>query len=201
MSTVIGLTGGIGSGKTAMTNYLKKKGFPVIDTDLIAREVVAPKSEGLNKVIKAFGSEYLNFDKSLNREKLRELIFNDPQKKKQLESLLHPLIQDQTKQQIATRKTKKKPYVFVAIPLLIELILKSGKPDYIDEIWVIQSDQEYQITRASHRDDATAADIKNIINQQATAEQRIKYADRIIENNADLPHLYQQIDCLIKVQH
>ena len=201
MSTVIGLTGGIGSGKTAMTNYLKKKGFPVIDTDLIAREVVAPKSEGLDKVIKAFGSEYLNFDKSLNREKLRELIFNDPQKKKQLESLLHPLIQDQTKQQIAAKKSEQNSYIFVAIPLLIEVILKSGKPDFIDEIWVIQSDKKHQVARASYRDNTSAADIENIIKQQATEKQRIKYADRIIENNADLSHLYQQIDHLIKAKN
>lgn len=197
MSKVIGITGGIGCGKSAVTHYLEKHHYPIIDSDVIAREVVAPQSEGLNQIIECFGEAYLNDNGTLNRAKLRQLIFNDDKQKQQLEKILHPLIQQRTLQKINKHKTAEHPLIFVAIPLLIEVTLKKGKPDYIDDIWVVECSQKNQIARASQRDNVTVEDIKRIIQNQATSEERLRFADETIDNNQDLNHLYQQLDKLL----
>lgn len=197
MIRVIGITGGIGCGKSAVTDYLEKLNYPIIDTDIIAREVVAPNSIGLKKIIECFGKRLLSFDGTLNRAKLREIIFKDAKQKTQLENILHPLIQQQTKQLIEKFKSQNHHLIFVAIPLLIEITLKKGKPDYIDQIWVVNTSRENQIKRACLRDNSSKDDIIRIINSQATPEQRQKFADQIIDNNHDLSHLYQQLDNLL----
>lgn len=194
---VIGLTGGIGSGKTAVSNYLQGRGYPIIDSDLIAREVVQPNSMGLQRIVEQFGSEILQADHSLNRAKLRDIIFNDSDKKQQLESILHPLIQEQTRQHIQHYRSQNEKLIFVAIPLLIEITLKQGKPKYIDQIWVVESNQETQIQRATQRDQASQEEIQRIINQQASAKQRQAFADERIDNNSSLELLYQQVDKLL----
>lgn len=197
MIRVIGITGGIGCGKSAVTDYLEKLNYPIIDTDIIAREVVAPNSIGLKKIIECFGKRFLSSDGTLNRAKLREIIFKDAKQKTQLENILHPLIQQQTKQLIEKFKSQNHHLIFVAIPLLIEITLKKGKPDYIDQIWVVNTSRENQIKRACLRDNSSKDDIIRIINSQATPEQRQKFADQIIDNNHDLSHLYQQLDNLL----
>lgn len=197
MIRVIGITGGIGCGKSAVTDYLEKLNYPIIDTDIIAREVVAPDSIGLKKIIECFGKRLLSSDGTLNRAKLREIIFKDAKQKTQLENILHPLIQQQTKQLIEKFKSQNHHLIFVAIPLLIEITLKKGKPDYIDQIWVVNTSRENQIKRACLRDNSSKDDIIRIINSQATPEQRQKFADQIIDNNHDLSHLYQQLDNLL----
>lgn len=197
MSKVIGLTGGIGCGKSAITDYLEKHNYPVIDSDIIAREVVAPNSVGLTKIVECFGQAYLNDNGTLNRTKLRELVFNDTKQKLQLESILHPLIKQATRQKIEAFKAQSHPLIFVAIPLLIEITLKKGKPDYIDDVWVVECNQENQIARASQRDNVAAENIRHIIRNQATPEQRRQFANKMIDNNQDLNHLYQQLDELL----
>lgn len=195
---VIGLTGGIGSGKTAVTDYLKKQGFVIIDSDIIAREVVAPNSKGLQEVVKEFGKEFLLDNGHLDRKKLRDLIFSNPQKKHQLESILHPLIQAETRQLIDQNQSL--PIIFIAIPLLIEITHRKGKPDYIDEIWVVECDPETQINRAMSRDNSSREQIQKIISQQASSEQRQQLANHLIDNNSDKAHLYEQIEQLLKMQ-
>jgi dephospho-CoA kinase len=135
---------------------------------------------------------------------LRELIFNDPTAKEQLEAILHPLIQAETESQIACLVNESYlsiplPLVLVAIPLLVEGIQKQGrKPEYIDEIWVIDSPQEQQILRACHRDQSTAAQIKKIIAVQATRAQRLAVADRIIHNDGHLEKLQHQVQQIMQ---
>jgi dephospho-CoA kinase len=197
MALVIGLTGGIGSGKSAVTNRLIDFGIPVIDTDEIARQVVQPNSTGLQKISQAFGQDYIDSNGTLNRAKLRQLVFNNPEKKVELEAILHPLIRQQTKQQITGLKEAGATNIVIAIPLLVEAISKNKQPDYIDQIWVVDSSIENQIKRACLRDKAEPGEIQKIIDSQASREQRRQNADIVIENNGSLEQLYKQVDQLI----
>jgi len=201
---IIGLTGGIGSGKSSFCKLMFVHGIETIDTDQIAREVVKPDTEGLKRVVKEFGKKVLNEDGSLNRTVLRNIIFRDPQDstgRLKLESILHPLIQDKTLTQIQQFKQDKNyraPFLLVAIPLLIEGIVKKREiPDYLDEIWVIDCLESKQIERASQRDGTTIEQIKNIIASQATPLQRLSFANLVIDNNQDLEHLEQQVAQII----
>ena len=196
MSHVIGLTGGIGSGKSTVTNLLEKQGFKIIDTDIIARNLVQPSSAALTKISDKFGSDILNNDGSLNRAKLRQIIFNNEQKKRQLEEILHPLIQQNVRQQIAENQ-KTFSIIVVAIPLLVEAIIKGKRPDYLDKIWVVDCSVELQIARATVRDQNTEAQIKQIIKAQATRAQRLEQADNVIDNSGSISQLEAQIKQLL----
>jgi len=190
MTLIIGLTGGIGSGKSTITHLLSEQGFAIIDTDILAREVVQIGSIGLNKITHHFGKACLNHDGTLNRPYLRELIFNDPTAKEMLESILHPLIQAETVKKIEEFKQLNPSYIIVAIPLLIETMLKTfTRPGYLDEIWVVDCPVEQQIQRATQRDGNDKTLIEKIIAQQATREQRIQHADFVIDNSHGLEHL------------
>ena len=199
MTKVIALTGGIGSGKTTVTDILKKQNILIIDTDIIAREVVEPGSFGLTKIVEFFGRSYLNPDGSLNRPLLRSKIFNDTEAKQNLEGILHPLIQEETLKKLESHKQQNPPYIVVAIPLLIESIKnKTTRPGYIDEIWVVDCPEEQQIERASKRDRSDCDLIKKIIAQQASREERLNYADKVINNNGSLKALEEQILTLLQ---
>ncbi|WP_178862948.1 dephospho-CoA kinase [Thiomicrorhabdus cannonii] len=194
---VIGLTGGIGSGKSTVCGLLAEHHAAIIDTDQIAREVVQPHSEGLRQVIAEFGQDYLTEQGELDRAKLRATIFADPTQKQRLEAILHPLIRQTMLAEIETcqqRWQQGEPIaaIVVAIPLLVET-LQGEKPDYLDEIWVVDCDEATQLTRASQRDGQTAAQIQAIIQQQASRQQRLHWADRIIDNNGDQQALQQQL--------
>lgn len=196
MSHVIGLTGGIGSGKSTVTNLLEKQGVKIIDTDIIARNLVQPSSAALTKISDKFGSDILNNDGSLNRAKLRQIIFNNEQKKRQLEEILHPLIQQNVRQQIAENQ-KTFSIIVVAIPLLVEAIIKGKRPDYLDKIWVVDCSVKLQIARATVRDQNTEAQIKQIIKAQATRAQRLEQADNVIDNSGSISQLEAQIKQLL----
>lgn len=192
----IGLTGGIGSGKSAVCDLFSDFGIPIIDTDQIAREVVQPNSPGLVEIAKQLGQQFITKQGELNRPKLRETIFKDPQKKQILESILHPLIRQTMLNQITLLKQatdRTYPFILVAIPLLVEGIKDNQKPDYLDEIWVVDCSEQTQLDRASQRDQQTRQDIEAIMSQQASRDQRLKWADRVIKNQAGLVELKQQI--------
>ncbi len=201
---IVGLTGGIGSGKSTLSQLFAEHNIPTIDTDLLARQAVIPGSIGLQKICCAFGQSILEKDGTLNRGKLRELIFNDPVAKLELETILHPLIQSATERQITelvrtTQNSQPIPFLLVAIPLLVEGIQKNGyKPEYIDEIWVIDTPQEQQIQRASQRDQSSATQIEKIIAQQASREQRLALADRVITNDGDIEKLKLQVQQIMQ---
>ncbi len=202
---VIGLTGGIGSGKSTLSQLFADYNIPTIDTDLLARQAVTPGSIGLQQICNTFGKSILNEDGTLNRGLLRELIFNDPEAKKQLEAILHPLIQTETERQVTdlvwqSQNSNPIPFLLVAIPLLVEGIHKKGhKPEYIDEIWVIDTPQEQQIQRACQRDQSSAAQIEKIIALQASREQRLAVADRVINNDGNLDKLKQQVQQIMQI--
>lgn len=199
---IVGLTGGIGSGKSTVSALLNAHDIPVIDADQIAREVVAPGSEGLKRVIASFGEAYLLGNGELDRAKLRETVFRHAAEKRTLERLLHPLIENRLRQQIAyyqdpSRQTANK-LVVLAIPLLIEKLEQGDRPDYIDEIWVVDCAPELQLQRAMRRDAVPPAQIQAIIDQQASREARLHWADRVIENNAGEAELKQQVEQLLQ---
>ena len=201
---VIGLTGGIGSGKSTFCELMAEHGIATIDTDQIAREVVAVGSKGLQHVVEAFGTQILNQDGTLNRAALRALIFQDPNNQSarhKLEAILHPLIQQNTRAQITDYKhsaSYQAPYLLVAIPLLVEGILKQGKrPDYLDEIWVLDCSETTQIQRASQRDGTSIEQIKTILANQVSRQQRLSFADKIVDNNGNLKLLQNQVFALL----
>ena len=197
----IGLTGGIGSGKSLVAKLFSEFGIPVIDTDQIARDVVMPNSAGLQAIAEQLGTEFIGENGELDRLTLRKAIFADPNKKQLLESILHPLIRQKMLQQITDLKQAKKasyPFILVAIPLLVEGIKDNKKPDYLDEIWVIDCSEQQQLERATARDQQNREQIKTIIQQQASREQRLAWADLVIQNRAGLPELQQQIEQIMQ---
>lgn len=194
---VIGLTGGIGSGKSTVCQLLAAQGAAIIDTDQLAREVVKPNSAGLQQVIAAFSTELLTPQGELDRAQLRQRIFADPAQKKRLEAILHPLIRHAMLTQINALKQRWQQgeeiaAIVVAIPLLVET-LQGQKPAYLDEIWVVDCDEATQRARASQRDAQTAAQIDAIMRLQASREERLRWADRIIDNNGNQQTLQQQL--------
>lgn len=186
---VIGITGGIGSGKTAATNLFEKLGINVVDADIAAREVVEKGSIALQKIAERFGQDILLDDQSLNRAKLRSIIFNDPNEKKWLEQLTHPLIRENI---IANLQAANSPYVILSSPLLVE----SGQSSLSNKIVVVDVPEDTQLKRASQRDNNSIEQIKAIMAAQISRSERLTYADHIIDNNQDLQHLEQQVQKL-----
>lgn len=186
---IVAVTGGIGSGKSTVCAAFARRGVPVIDADLVAREVVTPGSEGLREVVAAFGAEVLNADGGLDRALLRQLVFQDDQKRKRLEGILHPLIRGGILAKIHALRAN---YCLLAIPLLVE---KSGY-DFIDRILVVDCPVEAQLQRVIERDKLTAAEVQAIMATQASRETRLRYADDVIVNAGGVAELESQVDTL-----
>lgn len=174
----VGLTGGIGSGKTTVANAFAKLGVPIIDADQIAHDITNPEKPAYQKIIAHFGKSILQPNNAIDRKKLRELIFNQPTERQWLENTLHPLIRSEMKKIISTITS---PYCICVIPLLAE----STGIDFIDRVLVVNASLEKQISRAQLRDKATAEQIKKMINAQAHQTKRLKIADDIIQNEDD----------------
>ena len=192
---VIGLTGGIASGKSTVSNYLITKGYRVIDADIIAREVVKKDSIGLEKIISTFGESILHKNGHLNRKKLREIVFNDENALNRLENITHPLIINKIKENIEEFSNNDEiDLVFLDCPLLFEMSLEY----LVDEVWLVSTTIQNQISRIIQRDDTTPAKAKNIINQQMPLDEKAKKSDVIIENNSTIGTLKSKIDFLLK---
>lgn len=179
---IVGLTGGIGSGKTTVANMFAKLGIDIIDADIIAREVVEPKTKGLAEISARFGPEILNQDNSLNRAKLREIVFNNESEKNWLNQLLHPLIRTEMIAQCAAAQSA---YCILAVPLLLENKLQS----LVNRVLVTDCNPNTQISRASHRDKNSASQIQRIMAAQLDRETRITYADDIINTELTLTQI------------
>ncbi len=188
---IIGLTGGIGSGKTTVANLFAKKGIAIIDTDEIARQVVNKGTKAYNEIVKKFGKEILIEDESLNRAKLREIIFNNPKDKLWLENLLHPMIRDESNKQALAAKS---PYSIIVIPLLAE----TEPNPVINRVLLVDATTEEQEKRSQKRDKLSKDKINAIIESQATRDQRIKIADDIINNLGNINDLIPQVEKLHK---
>ena len=185
----IGLTGGIGSGKSSVCEIFREFGIPIIDSDIIARTLVEPGSPALQQISLLFGEEMLQQDGSLDRAKMRERVFSNEQQREQLESLLHPLIRQQMQQQISRLDS---PYVILAVPLLLE----KGWKQQLDRVVVVDCSEEQQRERAAQRDGSSAQIIDQIIASQISREKRIAAADDVIDNSRTLESLRSQIHTL-----
>ena len=186
---VVGLTGGIGSGKTAVSDYFHKLGVDVVDADVVARIVVNPGTPALKKIAQHFGNDLLLSDGSLNRAALRQKVFADPTEKAWLENLLHPLIGQEIDNQLANASS---PYVIYVSPLLLET-----QQNYrCHHILVVDAPVELQVERATARDNNTESMIRRIVKQQMPRAERLQQADDILVNDGDLESLYAKIDRL-----
>lgn len=190
----IAITGGIGSGKTAVTDYLESKGYTVIDTDKLSHEITAPGGKSIPYILEHFGSEYIAPDGSLNRAKMRELVYNNPEQMAVLEYGTTRVIIEDTNNIIRECEERGDTVVFVAIPLLFE---KGNTEDY-DMIWSVIADLDIRLERVKNRDNFDEAMIRNIFSIQATDEERIARSTDIIDNSSSLENLYSQIDKLIQ---
>lgn len=182
----IGLTGGIACGKSTVCQIFNEQGVPIIDADIIARDIVQPGSLCYQQVVELFGHHILQTDGQINRQLLRRKIFTDPASKKQLESILHPVIRQQLLQQ---SRQVSAPYCILAIPLLIE----AKMIDLVDRVLVIDSDTKIQLARLCQRDGLTEQEASNILSQQCTQQSRLAHADDIIANNTSLDKLSRAV--------
>ncbi len=186
---IVGLTGGIGSGKTTVANMFAHYNIALIDADIIAREVVKPKTPALKKIIEYFGQQFLLTNGNLNRAKLREKIFNDHEAKKWLNNLLHPLIRTALLKELSAAKS---PYCLLIAPLLIENKLTR----YVDRILIIDVDEKTQLSRAMLRDNNSQTLIKSIMQSQLSRQDRLAVADDIIDNTKNLENVHKQVEQL-----
>ncbi len=183
---VVGLTGGIASGKTVVSRCFEKLGVPVIDADVVAREVVEPGGAALNAIVKEFGPEVLHDEGRLDRRMLRELVFADPEKRRVLEQLLHPEIRRRIQEQIAELHHD---YVVLVIPLLLEV----EQTNMVDRVLVVDAPEPTQIARAVERDGSSEKEIRDIMSAQLPREQRLTRADDVIENRGSLQDLCERV--------
>lgn len=174
----VGLTGGIASGKTTVSDIFSLLGVPVIDTDIIAREVVAPGTPGLEQVVATFGPQVLDSHDQLDRRVLRDIVFADPERRVALERILHPLIRTRTARLLATLDAD---YVILVVPLLIE----AGMREWVDRVLVVDVDRATQIQRLCLRDGIAPEQAEAIMSCQLPREQRLSHADDIIVNVSD----------------
>lgn len=185
---VIGLTGGIASGKTTVANLFSDKGIELVDADIVARDVVAIGSEGLAAITRYFGEDILQHDGSLDRAKLRHIIFNDEAKKNWLNNLLHPLIRSQM---IHDLEATSSAYTLFVVPLLVE----NNLTELCDHVLVIDVPIEVQIARTMARDGVSETQAKAIIASQADRKTRLSQADSVLENDSE-SYLAQQVEAL-----
>ncbi len=186
---VVGVTGGIGCGKTAVTDYLAAKGLIIADADQAARVVVEPGRPALRTIAKHFGDHLIQADGSLDRKALRDVVFSNTEQRRWLEQLLHPLINQQLQFEI---KQAQSPYVILVSPLLFE----AKQNHMVDRVLVIDTTKEIQIQRAIARDNMTKEQAEAILHSQTSREQRQKLADDLIDNSSTLNALHQQLEKL-----
>lgn len=179
MSYIVGLTGGIGSGKSTVANLFAELGVPVVDADIVARQVVEKGSPLLTQITAHFGTQVLTETGELNRAVLRNLIFHNETEKNWLNALLHPAIREEM---LAQLERQTAPYVLFVVPLLIENKLNT----LCDRVLVIDVKPETQLTRASQRDKNNIQLIQQIMNAQVSRDTRLQYADDIINNDDEL---------------
>ena len=189
---IIALTGGIGSGKTTVSEIFKSKNIPIIDTDIIARQIVEQNKPAYVEIIKIFGEEILNTDNSINRQALRKLIFSSTKKRLLLESILHPVIWHEVKSQLSSLTSA---YCIVVVPLLFENLNKITAVSF-DRILVIDTEEEMQIKRSQKRDNSNIEEIKQIMKSQVSRQTRTNAADDIILNTGNLDALNKKVDNL-----
>jgi len=180
---IVGLTGGIASGKSTVAKMFEREGAYIVDTDAISREVVEPGTPGWQEVINAFGKAILNQDRTLNREILGDIVFADPRKRKKLEALLHPKIYQRQEELIrAVLKKDTQAVIIVAIPLLIEV----NRQDTVDRVILVYVSPQVQLERLMQRDGFSPAEAQKRLSSQMPIDTKLKYADYVINNEGPL---------------
>ena len=186
---VVGMTGGIGSGKSAVTDYLETKGITVVDADKVARVVVEPGTSGLAAITEHFGGDILLPDGTLDRAALRKIVFDKPDERKVLEGITHPLIREEIARQLSEAGS---PYVVLASPLLLE----SGQSSFADYVVVVDVPESVQLSRTMTRDDNSEQLVKSIMAVQLDRETRLARSDTSISNEGTLEELHTRLDAL-----
>ena len=179
---IIGLTGGIGSGKSAAADFFQNEGISVIDTDQLARKVIEKDTPGYSKVVDSFGANILDNNDSIDRAKVREEVFHDNEKRKILESITHPLVRELMVQKISSSTS---PYSIIMVPLIFE----TNSAKNYDRVLVIDCDVEIQLERAMARDENSAGLIQKIIDSQCSRSERLSIANDVIPNNNSIEDL------------
>lgn len=190
---LIGLTGGIGSGKSTVSSLFKEKGIPIVDADQIAREVVEPEKKAWKEITQFFGEEILQENKEIDRKKLGSLIFNDKEKRKKLNDITHPIIISEIMERAKDLETNHK-FVIVDIPLLFE----SKREPLFDVIIVVYVNKELQLARLMNRDKINKKEALSKINAQMSLEEKKQKADIVIYNDKDIDKTEEQINQIIK---
>lgn len=186
---ILGLTGGIGSGKTAVADRFASLGVHVVDADQAARWVVEPGRPALQQIVERFGEEVLLQSGELDRAGLRQKVFADPAERQWLEKLLHPLIRAEVARHLALAES---PYAIMVSPLLVE----SGQYRQVGRVLVVDVPESLQIARTTARDQASEEQVRAILNAQAQREDRLKHADDVLVNDRDLSWLAAEVERL-----
>lgn len=197
-SKIIGLTGGIGTGKSTVSKIIRDNGFPIIDADLIAREVVEIGEPAYLMIMDVFGDTILNSDKSIDRKKLGDVVFSDIELRLKLNNIVHPQIYKKIKEKLLFYSTNN-DIIFLDIPLLIEGLENSRKFGIVfDQIWVVYADRETQIKRIIERDNTDYEGATNRIDAQLPIDEKLKYADVVIYNTVGMEELVFNVEKALK---
>ena len=186
---IVGLTGGIGSGKTTVGLQFEALGIDSVDADIVAREIMAPGDIALTEITKRFGKQILDAQGQLDRRKLREIVFADPNEKVWLNQLTHPLIRARMFEALQQAQS---PYVLLIAPLLLE----NGLEQHCDRVLIVDVPESVQIERTSQRDKVAATQVEQILASQINRSERLKRADDIIRNTGSIEQLQTQVDAL-----
>jgi dephospho-CoA kinase len=183
----VGLTGGIGSGKSTIASLFVMRGVPVIDTDEIARALTEPGQKSFDEIVCAFGDAILDEKRRIDRNRLRERVFDNADERHRLEAILHPHIRAMVRDKLAALEA---PYVIIVVPLLIE----SGFIDLVDRVLVVDTLENVQIQRTATRSGLSEPEIRKIMAAQTSRAQRLQLANDVIENNGDRKQLEAEVE-------
>lgn len=186
----LGLTGGIASGKSTISAYLRQAGLPIFDADQAARDAVAKGSEGLRQVVEAFGAEYLTEAGELDRAKIASLIFADKTQLKKLEAILHKIVLAEAQAFLAQQENQGAKAAVLDVPLLIE----TGWHEFVDEVWLVSVSKEEQVQRAMKRSGMTREEVEARIKMQMPLEEKRRYAKVVLDNSGTLEATYAAIE-------
>lgn len=189
---ILGLTGGIATGKSTVSRYFQQLNIPVCDTDVLAREVVLPNSKGLNQLIETFGNDIINPDGTLNRSQLANIIFHNEQAREKVNTILHPLIFE--KIEVFKMKHQSAKLLVIDMPLLFEV----GYQNKVDKVMVIYTEKAIQYQHLINRDGFTPQQAKARIIAQMPLKEKVKLADVVIDNSKTVEETFKQVDSYLK---